>query len=159
LQTHLYVLLCSSIVLFSKSLNFDFVRSNWQKKMNVQLFQWKTLIIQFTMLFLNVYGNLSISSTSPFKFVAFSYLHADVIDIVGTIIITVSIIKVWSNTCWIHKQRFFFTSRKFICENQNRLWQKRFWLDNWTFHNHKSDNHSIIWSSCEVAFFVKRPNS
>jgi hypothetical protein len=32
-------------------------------------------------------------STSPFKYVAFSYLHANVIDIVGTIIITASIIR------------------------------------------------------------------
>jgi len=43
------------------------------------------------MLFLNVYGNLSISSTSPFKLMAFSYLHVDVIDIVRTTTITVNI--------------------------------------------------------------------
>jgi hypothetical protein len=43
------------------------------------------------MLFLNVYGNLLISSTSPSKFVAFSYVRADVIDIVGITTITVRI--------------------------------------------------------------------
>jgi hypothetical protein len=48
------------------------------------------MIIQFAMLFLNDYGNSSISSTSPFKFMVFSYLHEDVIDIVGTTIIIVS---------------------------------------------------------------------
>jgi hypothetical protein len=40
---------------------------------------------------LNVYDNLSISCTSPFKSMAFSYLHPNVIDTVGTITITISI--------------------------------------------------------------------
>ncbi len=43
------------------------------------------------MLFLNGYDNSSISSISLFNYVAFSYLHANVIDIVGTTIITVII--------------------------------------------------------------------
>jgi hypothetical protein len=43
------------------------------------------------MLFLKVYCNLSISSTFPFKYVTFSYLHVDVIDIVSTTTITISI--------------------------------------------------------------------
>jgi len=43
------------------------------------------------MLFLNVYGNSSISSTSPFKSVVFSYLHANVIDTMGTTTIIVNI--------------------------------------------------------------------
>jgi hypothetical protein len=47
--------------------------------------------VVFECLVLNVYGNSSISSTSPFKFVAFSYPHAYAIDIVGTTIITVNI--------------------------------------------------------------------
>ncbi len=47
--------------------------------------------VVFECLVLNVYGNLSISCTSPFKFVAFSYFHANVIDIVGTTTITVNI--------------------------------------------------------------------
>jgi hypothetical protein len=42
-------------------------------------------------LVLNVYGNSSISSTSPFKYVYFSYFHVDVIDIVGTTTIIVTI--------------------------------------------------------------------
>jgi hypothetical protein len=42
-------------------------------------------------LVLNVYGNSSISSTSPFKYVYFSYFHVDVIDIVGTTTTTVNI--------------------------------------------------------------------
>jgi hypothetical protein len=48
-------------------------------------------IVVFECFVLNVYGNLSISSTSLFKFVAFSYLHANVIDTMGTTIITVNI--------------------------------------------------------------------
>jgi hypothetical protein len=47
--------------------------------------------VVFERLVLNVYDNLSISCTSPFKSMAFSYLHANVIDIVGTITITISI--------------------------------------------------------------------
>ncbi len=43
------------------------------------------------MMFLNVYGNSSISSTSPSKFVVISYFHVDVIDIMGTTTITVNI--------------------------------------------------------------------
>ncbi len=47
--------------------------------------------VDFECLVLNVYGNSSISSTSPSKFVVFSYSHAYVIDIVGTTIITINI--------------------------------------------------------------------
>jgi hypothetical protein len=47
--------------------------------------------VVFECLVLNVYGNSSISSTSPFQFVVFSYPHAYVIDIVGTTIIAISI--------------------------------------------------------------------
>jgi hypothetical protein len=48
-------------------------------------------IVVFECFVLNVYGNLSISSTSLFKFVAFSYLHANVIDTMGTTTIIVNI--------------------------------------------------------------------
>jgi len=37
--------------------------------------------VVFECLVLNVYGNVLISSTSPFKFVAFSYLHGYVIEL------------------------------------------------------------------------------
>jgi hypothetical protein len=47
--------------------------------------------VVFECLVLNVYGNSSISFTSSFKFVSFSYLHANVIDTRGTTIIIVSI--------------------------------------------------------------------
>jgi hypothetical protein len=45
----------------------------------------------FECLALNVYGNSSISSTSPSKFVVISYFHVNVIDIMGTTTITVNI--------------------------------------------------------------------
>jgi hypothetical protein len=47
--------------------------------------------VVFECLILIVYGNLLILSTSPSKFVAFSYLHAYVIDITCTTTITVNI--------------------------------------------------------------------
>jgi hypothetical protein len=47
--------------------------------------------VVFECLVLNVYGNSLISFTSPCKFVAFSYLHVDVIDTMGTTIITINI--------------------------------------------------------------------
>jgi hypothetical protein len=52
----------------------------------------------FECLVLNIYGNSLISSTSPSKFVAFSYLHADVIDTMGTTIIIVKIKGVFIKT-------------------------------------------------------------
>jgi hypothetical protein len=47
--------------------------------------------VVFECLVLDVYDNSSISSTSSFKSMTFSYLHANVIDTMGTTIITVSI--------------------------------------------------------------------
>jgi hypothetical protein len=47
--------------------------------------------VVFECLVLNVYGNSSISSTSLSNFMAFSYLHAYVIDIMGTTTITINI--------------------------------------------------------------------
>jgi hypothetical protein len=47
--------------------------------------------VVFECLVLNVYGNLSISSTYLLKSMAFSYPHAYVIDIVGTTTITINI--------------------------------------------------------------------
>jgi len=47
--------------------------------------------VVFECLVLNVYDNLSISSTSPSKFMVFAYLHANVFDTVGTTTITISI--------------------------------------------------------------------
>jgi hypothetical protein len=47
--------------------------------------------VVFECLVLNVYGNLLISSTSLYKVVVFSYLHVDVITIMGTTIITINI--------------------------------------------------------------------
>jgi hypothetical protein len=47
--------------------------------------------VVFECLVLNVYDNLSISSTSPSKFMVFAYLHANVFDAVGTTTITISI--------------------------------------------------------------------
>jgi len=47
--------------------------------------------VVFECLVLDVYDNSSISSTSSFKSMAFPYLHADVIDTMGTTTITVSI--------------------------------------------------------------------
>jgi hypothetical protein len=74
------------------------------------------------MLFLNVYGNSSIPSTSPFKFVTFSYLHANVIDIVGTTTTTINIkgglIK--THVEFIFKKLFFMVG-KFLSEGQNKL--------------------------------------
>jgi hypothetical protein len=76
----------------------------------------------FECLVLNVYGNLLISSTFPSKFVAFPYLHADVIVIMGTTTITISIkgglIKTHAKFI---KKRFFFTAGIFFYEGQNRL--------------------------------------
>ncbi len=127
-----------------------------------KIYEHPILLVEDIDLFSNVYGNLSISSTSPFKSVVFSYLHANVIDTMGTTTITLNIkgglIK--THAKFLKKGLFlFFMIGKFFCEGQNRLWQRRFRLDNWTFHSHKSDNHSNIWFSCEVAFFVKRHNS
>jgi hypothetical protein len=47
--------------------------------------------VVFEYLVLTIYGNLLILSTPPYKFVAFSYLHVDVIDTMGTTTITVNI--------------------------------------------------------------------
>ncbi len=49
------------------------------------------MIIQFEMLFFSVYGNSSISSTSLYKLVDFSYLHVTVIDIMDTTTVIVNI--------------------------------------------------------------------
>jgi hypothetical protein len=74
------------------------------------------------MLFLNVYGNSSISSTSPSKSMAFSYLHANVIDIVDTTAITINIRGgLITNTCRVHKKRLFLKVGKLFCESQNKL--------------------------------------
>jgi hypothetical protein len=43
------------------------------------------------MLFFSVYGNSSISSTSLYKLVDFSYLHVTVIDIMDTTTVIVNI--------------------------------------------------------------------
>jgi hypothetical protein len=92
------VLLCSSRVFVLKFLDFEFVRSKWQKKdertvLLVEDIDHTICIIIFDSLVLNVYGNLSISSTSPFKSMVFSYLHGDVIDIVHATTITISVIQ------------------------------------------------------------------
>jgi hypothetical protein len=71
------------------------------------------------MLVLNVYGNSSISSTSPFKYVAFSYLHANVIDIVGTTIIIISIkgglikthVDFIKKSCFLRLENFFVKAK------------------------------------------------
>jgi hypothetical protein len=47
--------------------------------------------VVFECLVLNDHGNSSISSTSPSKFVVFSYFHAYVIDTMGTTTIIVNI--------------------------------------------------------------------
>jgi hypothetical protein len=47
--------------------------------------------VVFERLVLNVYGNLLISCTSPLKSMVFSYLDANVIDIVSTTTFTISI--------------------------------------------------------------------
>jgi hypothetical protein len=49
--------------------------------------------VVFECLVLNVYGNLLISSTSPYKFVDFSYLCAYVNDTMGTTTITINITR------------------------------------------------------------------
>jgi hypothetical protein len=76
----------------------------------------------FECLVLNVYGNSLISSTSPCKFVVFSYFHADVIVIMGTTTITINIkgglIKTHAKFI---KKRFFLTIGIFFCEGQNKL--------------------------------------
>jgi hypothetical protein len=57
----------------------------------------------------NVYGNSSISSTSLFKFVTFSYIHADVIYIVGitTIIVSIKGSSIKTNFKFIKKIVFY----------------------------------------------------
>jgi len=52
--------------------------------------------VVFECLVLNVYGNfLSILFTSPSKFVTFSYVHVNVIDIMGTTTIMSTSKEVW----------------------------------------------------------------
>jgi hypothetical protein len=76
------------------------------------------------MLFLNVYGNLSISSTSPSKFMVFSYLHANVFDIVGTTTITISIKEglIKTHVKFI-KKRYFLQLENFSMKaKRNFVW-------------------------------------
>jgi hypothetical protein len=78
--------------------------------------------VVFEFLVLNVYGNSSISSTSPSKFVVFSYPHAYVIDIVGTTIIAISIKRglIKTHVEFIKKGCFLWLEFSF-CEGQNKL--------------------------------------
>jgi hypothetical protein len=72
------------------------------------------------MLFLNVYGNSSISSTSLSKSVVFSYLHANVIDNVGTTTIIVSIrgglikthVEFIKQCCFLQSENFFVKAKR-----------------------------------------------
>jgi hypothetical protein len=66
--------------------------------------------VVFKCLVLNVYGNSSILSTSLYKFVAFPYLHINVIDIMGTTTINVNIKggSIKTHAKFI-KKRLFFT--------------------------------------------------
>ncbi len=80
----LLVLLCSSKVLVLKSLNFDFCKVQMAKRDEhpvtlVEDIDHIVCNVVFECLVLNVYGNSLISSTSPSKFVAFSYPHVNVI--------------------------------------------------------------------------------
>jgi len=68
------------------------------------------------MLFLNVYGNSSISSTFPSKYMVFSYLHANVIIIMGTTTIIANI-----------KGGLNKTHAKFILKN-GFLWLENFFM-------------------------------
>ncbi len=74
------------------------------------------------MLFFNVYGNSSISSTSFYKLVAFSYLHATVIDIMDTTIVTVNIKRGLIKThVEFMKKGYFLWLEFFFCEGLNKL--------------------------------------
>jgi hypothetical protein len=77
--------------------------------------------VVFECLVLNVYGNSSISFTSPFKSIVFSCLHADVINNVGTTTVTVNIRGGLIKTHVKFIIFFFLMVRKFLCEGQNRL--------------------------------------
>jgi hypothetical protein len=78
--------------------------------------------VVFKCLVFNVYGNLSISCTSPSKYMASSYLHAYVIDTVGTsTIITFSIKRSLIKTHVEFIKTLFFMVGKFLCEGQNKL--------------------------------------
>jgi hypothetical protein len=75
--------------------------------------------VVFECLVLNVYSNLSTSSTSTFKYVAFSYLHANFINIVGTTTITIIIkgglikthAKFIKKGCFLQFENFFVKAK------------------------------------------------
>jgi hypothetical protein len=77
--------------------------------------------VVFECLVVNVYGNSLISSTFLFKFVVFSYIHVDVIDIVGITTIIVSIKGSLIKTHFKFIKKIVFTIEKFLCESQNKL--------------------------------------
>jgi hypothetical protein len=65
---------------------------------------------------------LMISSKSFSKYVAFSYCHANVIDIMGTTTITINIRGGFTKThVKFIKKRLFFMAGIFFCEGQNKL--------------------------------------
>jgi hypothetical protein len=78
--------------------------------------------VVFECLVLNVYGNSSISFTSLFKSMAFSYLHVDVIDTMGT---TTMIVSIKGGLIKTHakfiKKRLFFMVGRLLYEGQNIL--------------------------------------
>ncbi len=75
--------------------------------------------VVFNCLVVNVYGNLSISCTSPSKYMASAYLHAYVIDIVGTSTITFSIrrslikthVEFIKKSCFLWLENFFVKAK------------------------------------------------
>jgi hypothetical protein len=76
--------------------------------------------VVFECLVLNVYDNLSISSTSLSKFVVFSYLHANIIDNVGTTTIIISIrgglikthVEFIKKCCFLQLEKFFVKAKR-----------------------------------------------
>jgi hypothetical protein len=77
--------------------------------------------VVFECLVLTIYGNSSILSIFLSKSVAFSYLHANVIDTMGTTTITISIKGVLIKTHVEFIKKGFFTIGKLFCEGQNIL--------------------------------------
>jgi hypothetical protein len=113
------------------------------------------MVGQFIMLFLNVYGSLSISTTFPFN-MWFFHIFMQMSLILWVPPQSLSTLKeVWSKHMLSSLKKLFFTVRKLICEGQNKLWQRRFWLDDWTFHNQKSDNHSTFDPLVKLHFLPK----
>ncbi len=126
MQTHFYVF---NLVVLKYSSCFEIIKLLFGKVHMAKRYEHLVLLMEdidriicnvvFECLVLTIYGNSSISSTSLSKSMAFSYLHVDVIDIVGTTIIIINIKK------GLIKTHVEFTKKVFFYDSKVFLWQPK----------------------------------